>query len=79
MKMRIYVVMDETAKESGPIYEAKNDGVALRNFKNLMSKTQDPSEFILLYLGEIDHEKNEIQVVVDPETVNVTLETEVEE
>jgi len=34
MKEGLYVIYDKVMKEAGPIFKAKNDGVALRNYKS---------------------------------------------
>lgn len=54
MDMRLYVIFDKLAAESGPIFEAKNDAVAKRNFDHAVKNT-NPSEYSLLSLGSIDH------------------------
>lgn len=71
--MNLYVVYDRVAEESGPIYEAVNDGVALRQFRRLQEKMQtDPSEHWLMHIGYYDNKKNTVtgcaarQVVVAP-------------
>lgn len=36
--MKVYTVFDRVAEEAGPLYEAINDGIALRNFRGVMEK-----------------------------------------
>lgn len=73
-KSMLYVVFDKVAQESGPIFEAKNDGVAIRQFTQLMEKNPiDRQEFALLCLGEIDHGTNEIMPTVPPREILVPL------
>lgn len=85
MKTNLYVVYDRVAEESGPVFEAKNDGVALRRFSMLMqensSKGLIPEDFRLLKVGEIDHSTSlviptDIPEIVD--TVHQFKEKEVE-
>lgn len=60
--MRLYVIRDLVAEESGPVFEAKNDEVARRGFRQIMERQKTSSiEFKLICLGEIDHEKDAIQ------------------
>ena len=56
MKVNIYTIYDKVACEAGPIFQAKNDGVALRCFMSLMKETPnvDPSDYDVYCLGEFD-------------------------
>ena len=56
MKVNIYTIYDKVACESGPIFQAKNDGVALRCFMSLMKDTPNvvPSDYDVYCLGEFD-------------------------
>ena len=36
--MNLYVIYDRVAQESGPVFEAKNDGIAVRQMRNLLSE-----------------------------------------
>lgn len=57
MIKKMYVVYDNEAKECGPIFEAKNDAVAMRNFRNLVEKSNiSPDIFGLFCVGLIDTE-----------------------
>ena len=58
MKVNIYTIYDKVACESGPIFQAKNDGVALRCFMSLMKETPNvvPSDYDVYCLGEFDTE-----------------------
>jgi len=47
MKKNLYTIWDKVAKQCGPVFEAKNDAVAQRNFKNMLTSNkginpQDP-------------------------------------
>lgn len=64
MLMNLYVAQDLVAKESSPIFEAKNDGVAFRNFKAMiLSQKCDPKDFTLYHIGTMDHELNVLSVL----------------
>lgn len=71
--MRVYTVYDEVAEESGPLYEAVNDSVALRKFRQLLQQVSptDQDAFKLYYLGSYDRNVMRLVVVDDP--VNVVL------
>lgn len=58
MKVNIYTIYDKVANECGPIYQAKNDGVAFRAFINLIGEnsTVNPSDYDVYCLGEFDTE-----------------------
>lgn len=55
MKTKIYCIFDRIAQEAGPIFEAKNDGIALRMYHqvNLPGSSED---YYLLRVGDFDHE-----------------------
>lgn len=50
-----YAVKDKVAEEFGPLYGAKNDNVAIRNFKQLIDKTITPDDYELWYIGTFDY------------------------
>ena len=75
MKQQIYTIFDKIASEAGPLFCAKNDAVAIRNFNNLMKA--DPSvnisDFTLLKVGEFDT----CPVIVKGFPENKVLETNI--
>ncbi len=56
MEVNIYTIYDKVACEAGPIFQAKNDGVALRCFMSLMKDTPNvvPSDYDVYCLGKFD-------------------------
>lgn len=52
MMFNIYTIYDTVAKESGPIFASKNEGTAIRQFKNLMADTHNKAEYKLYKVGE---------------------------
>lgn len=62
--MNIYVVYDKVAQESGPIFESKNDGTAIRSFRRLLAEVPKElhEEYQLLCIGSVFRDKNEISV-----------------
>lgn len=68
---------DKVAQISGPVMEARNDGVALRYFDRYM-KEQNADDFELLYLGVIDHETDLI-AACQPSVVTSNINTDLDE
>jgi len=54
MKTSVYVIFDRVAEESGPLFEAVNDGIALRNFKNVLENvpSYQRGDYRLFKVGE---------------------------
>ena len=69
--MKLYTIYDLTAEQSGPIFEAKNDKIALRQFNNLFAESQiNKEEFTLNYLGEYNHDLMELSSCI-PVSINI--------
>lgn len=64
--MSIYSIFDKVALEFGPLFEAKNSAVALRNFQMMFrrDKVSNPADFDLYQLGICDHDSGQISVQV---------------
>lgn len=64
MKRNLYVIYDRVAEESGPIFEAVNDGIANRRYKALIAEQThewfDETDFVLFHIGEVDKTTNHI-------------------
>lgn len=61
MLFKLYSIKDNVAEEYGPVFIAKNDGVAARNFNALVKQEHVRVEDYTLYcLGEFDNDKGEI-------------------
>lgn len=57
----IYTIYDVVAMESGPLFEAKNDAVALRQYQTIVQKNGiDPRDFQLRHVGTLDSERSRI-------------------
>ncbi len=71
----LYVVHDVVAGESGPIFEANNDGVALRQYQHMMAKEGvQEGDFLLINLGSVDHTLNKVVALKAPRRVVASLE-----
>lgn len=68
--MKLFSVFDWKAREFGPIFEAKNEDVAIRQFKNMLSSERMlcPEDYSLYCFGEFDREKGEILPDINGET-----------
>jgi len=57
MRFNLYTVYDELAEEAGPIFCAKNDAVAERQFIALKAQIAETerSKYHLYFLGEYDN------------------------
>lgn len=76
----LYVVLDHVAEESGPIFEAKTDGVALRQYQRmLLAEGVEPGDYSLICVGEFDHEANGGQFLVMPRVVEANLNMDEED
>lgn len=61
-KERLYAVRDEVAEEFGPLFTAKNDGVAKRKFDELVKSVSADvkGDYVLYFMGIYDIEKGGI-------------------
>lgn len=73
MVMQIYTVFDRVLEESGPVFEAKNHGVAARKFQNILQNTEYPNDFRMLHLGSIDHQTSVIMPLSSPDDVTDSI------
>lgn len=62
-KVGVYSIYDKVAKYYLPIFESRNDNVAIREFKN--SIKQNPfanlSEYLLVRLGTVERDSSEVE------------------
>lgn len=56
MTFRIYTICDDVAGQSGPVFQAVNDGVAVRQYRGLMLANPhlNPAEYTLWCIGVFD-------------------------
>ena len=57
---KLYVVRDLVAGEAGPVFTAKNDGIAIRQTCQLLRGCIDINDYALFQVGTIDTEEMEI-------------------
>ncbi|WNK14049.1 MAG: nonstructural protein [Microvirus sp.] len=56
MRTPVYTIYDKVAEEAGPVFQARNDGVAARAFRILLKDSRQ-DEHRLYQVGEFDSEK----------------------
>jgi len=73
MKTNYYGVYDSVAEEFGPLFQAKNDGIAMRIFKRIVdtSEEQDKSCYKLIRKFSFDTESGQIDLFSEPYEVAV--------
>jgi hypothetical protein len=74
--MKLYVIYDRVAEESGPVFEAINDGIANRAYKAFLAKQThawfDETDYALICVGELDKKTN-ILISEPPREVYISL------
>ena len=71
--MYIYTIYDRVAQEAGPIFEAKNDAVALRSAEQLLERSER-SDFAVYRLGQFDRETMQLSVESVPRQIDIADE-----
>jgi hypothetical protein len=75
MKTRLYSICDEVADECGPLFQAKNDAVAFRNFQSfIVSNKLQEEDYMLRFVAVFDTEKGEVE---HPEDIYIVSPTAV--
>lgn len=69
MKFNLYTVLDQIAEEAGPVFVAKNSGVALRNFSAMIKDMAMPSDYSLFHVGEYDSDSMEVTGMIPKEVL----------
>lgn len=58
--MNLYSIRDQVAEQFGPVFVAINDGVATRQFADVLKNIEYPAEYDLYILGKFDFEDGRI-------------------
>lgn len=66
----LYVVMDTVAQSFSPVFQSKNDQIAIRQYNSLVQTTVNPEEYLLYCIGSID---NTMTVTSNVRLVNVVI------
>lgn len=74
MKHGVYVIYDKVAEESGPMFEAVNDGIALRQACNVLKPLPNTlvEDYQLVKIGEYDTKDMQIYVM-PPQQIDFSL------
>jgi rRNA maturation protein Nop10 len=67
MKKGVYTIKDNLAGQCGPLFDAVNDAVAWRSFKQVMQKCPDPQEYTLFRVAEFDDMLGQVELVISSE------------
>lgn len=77
MKCFYYSIYDDQAEEYGPLFPAKNDKVAVRHFRQLISGSKNQDDYTLFCICEMDQESGQFglpfdkyEVIIDNSEVN---------
>ena len=73
MQLGLYVIFDRTAEEAGPVFEAINDGIALRGAVKALSGLPKPlrEEYALYRIGSL--ESKSMSVTGFPEIIEIDM------
>ncbi len=75
----MYVVFDVVAGESGPVFEANNDGTAMRQYQHMMAKEGvQEGDYELWCVGSLNHVDSGVDVAHAPRRVVGSLERSVD-
>lgn len=78
MKTYLYTVYDRVAEEGGPVFQSKNEGTAIRAYKQLLQGSPAPAhEYSLVCLGEYENDPAKIVAYDTPYTVQLPVDPEV--
>jgi hypothetical protein len=75
--MCVYTVYDVVSQEHFPIFEAKNDEVAQRDFKKMLIRDLNPEDYRLFRHSAVRRDDGLIQFELYPTQVDVTPDMEV--
>lgn len=51
--VNLYVIKDIVADDIGPVFSAKNDGVAVRQYRAVVKSVTNPAEYELYCIGNV--------------------------
>lgn len=62
----IYIIYDKAAEDISPVFEAKTDTVAIRNFAHSLVRTPYPEDFELHKIAEFEYHDKIGSIIVKP-------------
>lgn len=69
--MNLYVIKDKVAEKNGPVFQAENDGVAIRSYSKLIKETEFKDDYSLVCIASYDSDT----LMVKPDVREVHVET----
>lgn len=76
LTMGLYVINDKIADEDSPVFEAKNEAIALRQYRGLLSKESVfPEEYRLFQVGNIN-KSTHVLTAMKPVEILYNINTE---
>lgn len=69
MILNVYTIYDSKAEEFGPVFEAKNDSVAMRKCKMEFKDVPVLDDYSLYCIGLVDHDEGAFDYL-DPDVCN---------
>lgn len=67
MITNLYAIYDVVAQDHGPLFEAKNDQVAVRNVLQSLRNVENPGEYRLYYFGSVERDETLNTLRIYPE------------
>lgn len=67
--MELYTVFDLLADTCGPVFEARNQAVAERQFKRLLTESFQPEDFLLVRVGYVERSTGQCVLIPEQEIV----------
>lgn len=77
MITNLYAIRDRAAEETGPLFHAKNNVIAMRQFEQITKNEPYSADMDLLLIGSFDHDTTRLVVLSEPEKVIITMNSEV--
>lgn len=71
-----YAIYDDKAEEFGPLFPAKNDKVALRHFRQMMSSVNNQDDYSLFCVGCFDQDSGQFGLPFEKYEVAITEDVE---
>jgi hypothetical protein len=71
--MKLYSIFDQLAREYGPVFESKNDEVALRSARQTFSRIPPSSDFKLYSVGEFFTDSGTVESYPLPQLISGNL------
>lgn len=73
----VYTIYDKISEIHGPLFEARNDAVAVRNFRNLTKAVSEveKTDYVLKCIGRFNREREGQFEVMSEKIINIPVIT----